>query len=576
MKSIKVRLIVIFSILFTVIMSLVSIFAYIEAEISLEELEEKLLEDKLKAGMNVAEEYIETSYGEIIFENGSLMGSHGEKIAGDTETVDRIRDDMGTLATVFQKEGNDFKRIATNITKADGKRAVGTFLGKESPAYASIKSGKPFQGSADILGESYMVSYEPITVNGKVEGILFVGISEKTSGELIEASTKKIKNIFLIMFIVAMVVSIGVVYYVAMKIAKPIILAADYSKRIGDLDITKDVPEELLNNSSEIETLGNSFSQIVSNLRDFLRNIDNLSKEVTSSSETVNTASNQVSIASEEVAKTIEEIAIGATDQARDTEMGVKEINELQDLIKGEVGYVDELNNQAETVNNLKEEGFSILDDLNEKTSESNVAMEKITESIIETNESSLKIKAASEMIKNISNQTNLLALNAAIEAARAGEQGKGFAVVANEIKKLADDSKGFTEEIEKIVIELTDKTQESVKIMENAKELVDSQAKSVDLNKDKFEGIALSIDGMKVIIENLNTSSVEMQAKKDRIIDIIQNLSAVSEENAAGTEEVSASVEEQSASLVEISKSINEVADLAKDLEENVSRFKY
>jgi methyl-accepting chemotaxis protein len=52
------------------------------------------------------------------------------------------------------------------------------------------------------------------------------------------------------------------------------------------------------------------------------------------------------------------------------------------------------------------------------------------------------------EVINNITSQINLLALNATIESARAGEAGKGFAVVANEVKNLAGQAKGATEQI--------------------------------------------------------------------------------------------------------------------------------
>jgi methyl-accepting chemotaxis protein len=67
------------------------------------------------------------------------------------------------------------------------------------------------------------------------------------------------------------------------------------------------------------------------------------------------------------------------------------------------------------------------------------------------------------ETITDISEQVNLLALNATIEAARAGEAGKGFAVVANEIKELARQTAGATNEIRQRVEGIQSSTQGAV-----------------------------------------------------------------------------------------------------------------
>jgi methyl-accepting chemotaxis protein len=69
-------------------------------------------------------------------------------------------------------------------------------------------------------------------------------------------------------------------------------------------------------------------------------------------------------------------------------------------------------------------------------------------ETVRELSQAAESISHVIELITAIAGQTNLLALNATIEAARAGEAGRGFAVVAGEVKALASQTEGATQQI--------------------------------------------------------------------------------------------------------------------------------
>jgi hypothetical protein len=98
------------------------------------------------------------------------------KINNDFGVVDEVRKEKGGTATVFVKSGDDFVRVATNVMKDDGSRAIGTVLDPKGKAIAAIRSGNPYYGDADILGKPYVTGYEPIRNSaGDVVGVYYVG-----------------------------------------------------------------------------------------------------------------------------------------------------------------------------------------------------------------------------------------------------------------------------------------------------------------------------------------------------------------------------------------------------------------
>ncbi|MGO1468866.1 MAG: methyl-accepting chemotaxis protein [Tissierella sp.] len=379
----------------------------------------------------------------------------------------------------------------------------------------------------------------------------------------------------IIVMVIGLAILGGVIYIISGYITKPIVLASQYADNISNLDLQVAVDEKLLNREDEIGDLIRSFDKICNNLKEIIKRISSSSNNLTRSSIVLNQISEKSATSSEEISRTIAEIAKGASEQAISTEDSAHHVDDMNRLLDKEAEYISKLNTTADKIEDQKQQGFNILNILIDKTEENNKATEEIYEIILDNNQSAEKIEEASGMIQNIAEQTNLLALNAAIEAARAGEAGKGFSVVAEEIRKLAEQSNNFTEEIQGIIEELKYKSKNAVEHMEIVKDISYDQKDKVKDTEDRFESIADAIGQVKNMIEELNKSVEFMGENRDNLVDLMQNLTAIAEENAAGTEEASAAMEEQTSSIEKVATSNEELERIAKELEELINKFK-
>ncbi|AFL67992.1 methyl-accepting chemotaxis protein [Sulfurospirillum barnesii] len=104
----------------------------------------------------------------LILSQGTILNNHFTELDAFTKLT-------GAVATIFVKKGDDFIRVSTSLKKEDGSRAIGTFLGKASPAYEPIMSQKQYVGNARLFGRDYVTVYEPLIEKGAVVGILFLG-----------------------------------------------------------------------------------------------------------------------------------------------------------------------------------------------------------------------------------------------------------------------------------------------------------------------------------------------------------------------------------------------------------------
>lgn len=274
------------------------------------------------------------------------------------------------------------------------------------------------------------------------------------------------------------------------------------------------------------------------------------------------------------VSQTIDEIATGASKQATEAENSVQIMENLSQQISIVSKNYDSIIQETDHVNDLNKSGLYTVQTLREKSEVHNDAFEKISMAVGNLAKTLANIETFVSSIKDIADQTNLLALNAAIEAARAGEAGKGFAVVADEVRKLADESKGSTEEISNLMMSIEEDSREAIAAMNSAKIVSQQQAEAVNQTDSSFKEIAKAIDAITMKINDMNDAIRQMESGKDQSISAIKNTAVISEQTAAASEELAATVESQLNVFEEMRRTAENLSALSNDMNERLKKY--
>lgn len=297
---------------------------------------------------------------------------------------------------------------------------------------------------------------------------------------------------------------------------------------------------KILKKKDEIGLMGRAISDMRTNLRTMVGDIEGVSVQITGNVNEVKAISAEINSQCTDNSATTQQLAAGMEETAATTE-----------TINGNIGHMKE---EAEQIKSLASEGKRLAGEvkmraegLKSTTTEAMDRTTKMYQNISEKTEQAIKGSKAVEKINeltnaimNISSQTSLLALNASIEAARAGDAGRGFAVVATEIGSLANQTSETVGNINAIVSDVNHAVSTLAESLQDTVEFLDKIVlKDYEQFSEVGEHYYKDSEGYSSGMSTIEESVTKLANAIAEIVDALEGINSTVNESTIGVTDI-------------------------------------
>ena len=457
---------------------------------------------------------------------------------------------------------------------AEGKELV---VKEDTNNTEIVFSEQEFYQNCKITEENSGTQY--INYNGK-DYLFIYRISEETGATLVymvpeakvTASATEIKNLTLILVIIASIVAVFIGVGISLNITGNMDSIIKRLRKVAEGDLTVQMNTK---GNSEFSMLNRHIANVIDNTRKLIQEVENIADVVNVSAEEMESVSGQMEISSTGIIEALEEIDVGVGQQADDAQECLLQMDSLSQIIEVVSEDIERTAKNSENTKEAVTQSIGTMEMLASQTKDTIEVTSQVKEDVEDLEKKSSEIKKFVAIIADIAEQTNLLSLNASIEAARAGEAGRGFSVVAEEIRKLADGSHQAADEINKLVATIEKQTKETVGIAMKAEKTVEEQAQTVDAIKDAFRQIYDATEEVIVNITDVENKVKGMDKERGGTLEAISSISEVSEETAASSSNLFSIAQSQKEVVGSLTQASEELKANTEELKQAISVFK-